>query len=154
MPGPEPKSSVLKKLIGTYRSDRVADNELVFDNMTYIPDAPDTFDETSSQLWLGCCMSLQSVGLLFPQDLPLLEEYCYAVFMLRESRRQLMNGKIIEEQKNKSGFTYQSINKWVRINLEYSKEASRLGSQFGFSPSARTKISMAKPSTTDILDDF
>ena len=152
--GKQTEPTELKKLKGTLVKSRVPENELVFQCMTHIPEAPDTFNETSIQLWVSCCVSLQGVGLLFPQDLPLLEEYVYAVFMLRESRRQLMNADIVEEQTNKAGYTYQSINKWVKINLEYSKEATRLGREFGFSPSARTKISTTKPSDTYPLDDF
>lgn len=147
-----PEPTELKRLKGTLRKGRITENELSFNNMEHIPEPPDAFDEVSSQLWLGCCMSLQGVGLLFPQDLPQLEQYCYAVYMVRLSRGELMKGKPVIESTNKGGFIYQALNKWIKINLDYSVLANRLGSEFGFSPSARTKISMGKPSSTDILD--
>lgn len=154
MSGPGRTPTVLKKLRGTKDNRTAIEDELTFNNLEYIPEPPDTFDEASSQLWLGCCMSLQGVGLLFPQDLPILEQYVYAIFMVRKSRGELMKGEEVIESTNKGGFTYQALNKWIKINLDYSVLANRLGSEFGFSPSARTKIATGKPSATDPLDDF
>ena len=153
-PGRVTEPSEIKKLKGTLVKSRVPENELSFKNMSHIPEPPNTFDEASTQLWLGCCMSLQGVGLLFAQDLPILEQYVYSIFMVRLSRGELMKGTPVMTSTNKGGFEYQTLNKWIKINLDYSVLANRLGGEFGFSPSSRTKISTGKPSETDPLDDF
>lgn len=149
-----PLPNAIKELKGTLQKSKTLENELSFVNLDYIPQPPDTFDEISTQLWLGCCMSLKGVGLLFAQDLPILEQYVYSIFMVRLSRSELMKGEPVMTSTNKGGFEYQTLNKWIKINLDYSVLANRLGGEFGFSPSARTKISTGKPSETDILDDL
>ena len=56
----------------------------------------------------------------------------------------------IKSQTNKGGFEYQAKNKWASINLEYSKEATRLGREFGFTPSARTQIGVNYSPTSEL----
>ena len=136
--------TALKKLRGTLNTTRDLDNELTFKPLKAIPDPPGTFNDTMKQLWLTCTSSLLNVGLLFYQDLPLLEQYVFCVFMIKLSQKEIAEQGAVHLQQNKKGLEYQAKTKWISINLEYSKEATRIGREFGFTPSARTQIGVDK----------
>jgi len=150
MPGPPRQPTKLKRIKGTLNTTRTLDNELTFKPLEALPGPPKDFNKKMVKLWFACCSSLISFKLLFAQDLPLLEQYVFSIHMVRWSQEQVLKLGAIKSQTNKGGFEYQAKNKWSSINLEYSKEATRLGREFGFTPSARTQIGVNYSPTSEL----
>jgi len=142
MPGPAPKPARQKQLEGTYRKDREAPNALAFDPANDLPDPPeDLRPETAQQCWRTCAAELHAKGMLATVDLALLRAYCYQVSLMLEAENELeLNGKT--ETRHSAYGSHEVRSPWVAILSDATEKVSKIGQQFGFSPSSRTRISV------------
>ena len=154
MSGPQRMPTKLKELKGTLEKSRTFENEVEYAPLEYIPEAPADLVTAAKNYWLMCCVSLSAVGLLFSPDLPLLKRYCFSLWMVDEAMLALKDMDVIVIQKNKAGHKYEKKTQWTNLYLEFSKEATTIGREFGFSPSARTKIAVQVNPNKDPLDDL
>lgn len=142
MPGPPPKPRRQKLIEGTHRKDREAPNALDFNPTTDLPDPPeDLRPETARSCWQVCARELHAKGLLAAVDLALLRAYCYQVALMMEAEAELeLNGKMAPRE-TAYGIHYVK-SPWVSVLADATEKVLKLGAQFGFSPSSRTRISM------------
>lgn len=144
MPGPAPKPARQKKLEGTHRKDREAPNALDFNPTTDLPAPPaDLRSDAARQCWNVCAKELHAKGMLATVDLALLRAYCYQVSLMLEAEEELeLNGKT--ETRHTANGSHQVRSPWIAILSDATEKVSKIGQQFGFSPSSRTRISVPK----------
>ncbi|MBH8558984.1 phage terminase small subunit P27 family [Hymenobacter negativus] len=144
-PGRTPKPTAQKKLEGTHRPDREAANALAFDPARDALDPPvDLKPEAARQCWRVVAKELHQKSMLATVDLALLRAYCYQVALMMEAETELeTSGKTITIT-NKGGGSYAVKSPWVAILSDATEKVSKIGQQFGFSPSSRTRISVSK----------
>lgn len=144
MPGPPPKPAHQKKLEGTHRKDREAPNALDFDPARDLPAPPDDLrPEAARQCWQVCAKELHAKGMLATVDLALLRAYCYQTALMLEAEEELeLNGKT--EIRHTANGSHSVRSPWVAILSDATEKVSKIGQQFGFSPSSRTRISVPK----------
>ncbi len=152
--GPSPQPIAVLKAKGTINvtraNDQIADaNALDWVHDT-IPTPPDDLSDKAKEIWNNQLMQAQKMwGYISFIDLSMFKEYCYVY------------GEMEWLKANTKNRTYTDEKGAVRIDPLYMelnkirKEFIRLSQEFGFSPSARTRIQLEqKPeTTTDIYSD-
>lgn len=141
---PTPKPSALKKLQGTYRPDRAAADEMQPSQLASIPAAPQELNPRGQEAWYVAVGELQKLGMLHAVDLPLLQAYCREVQRMHEADYYVRTQGTVLKAKNKGGSEYYLKNPWLGIYNDALAQANRLAMQFGFTPSARTRINAPK----------
>jgi P27 family predicted phage terminase small subunit len=90
-----------------------------------------------------CAKELHAKGMLASVDLALLRAYCYQTALMLEAEEELeLNGKT--ETRFTANGSHQVRSPWVAILSDATEKVSKIGQQFGFSPSSRTRISVPK----------
>ncbi len=154
MASPLRQPTKMKALKGTLRESRQTENEMDIDSLQSIPPPPSHFQERAIKEWELVTETLHNIDLLYEEDLPQLQAYCFNVWMLEKSEQELSKQGFLGTYKNKGGHSYVSKNKWISIYNEAIDKVVKLGAQFGFSPTSRTKISMPNQKKSDPLDGF
>ena len=151
-PVPPPKAVTIKK--GYYQpsrhNDQIADaNALDWVHDT-IPTPPEDLSDKAKEVWTSQLMQSHKIyGYISYIDLSLFKEYCYVA------------GEMEWLKENVKSRTYMDDKGTIKIDPLYNelnkirKDYLRLCQEFGFSPSARTRITLqSKPETsTDIYSD-
>lgn len=122
--GPKPKPTALKVLDGT-RADRINDLEPVYPVPAGVPEPPEWLESYSKSLWRRLAPLLHGQGILTEADLPAFENLCDLYHRWR---------------------TY-------RDDLSARKEYNRLLTEFGLTPSSRSRIK-ATDKPKDDLEAF
>ena len=152
--GPSPQPIAVLKAKGTINvtraNDQIADeNKLDWVHDT-VPTPPDDLTDKAKEIWTSQLMQAQKMwGYISFIDLSMFKEYCYVY------------GEMEWLKDNTKNRTYTDDKGTIRLDPLYMelnkirKEFIRLSQEFGFSPSARTRIQLEqKPeTTTDIYSD-
>jgi P27 family predicted phage terminase small subunit len=139
--GPPAKPLALKKLSGSWR---VNDNKDAPEPEEGVPDKPNFLSGEASGYWDALVPLLQGMGLLTMADGDSLGLYCQSLARLAECERVI----------NEEGLTYTQYAddgtiRMIRARPEQrmAKElytiVSRLGKEFGLSPSSRAHLNVA-----------
>ncbi|MCF0074470.1 phage terminase small subunit P27 family [Dyadobacter sp. CY261] len=153
MPAGRPnKPTALKKLEGTFRKDRAVINEIMPANLEYIPSPPKFLDKDAKKEWKSVCQELIDLQMLHRVDLALLAAYCSEISNYINAVRKLREtGEVLTITRD-DGSAYSMPSPWNAIKNTYLKNAREIASQFGFTPSARTKINGSKKGEEDPFD--
>jgi len=152
--GPSPQPIAVLKAKGTINvtraNDQIADaNALDWVHDT-IPTPPEDLSDKAKEVWTSQLMQSHKIyGYISYIDLSLFKEYCYVA------------GEMEWLKENVKSRTYTDDKGTIKIDPLYNelnkirKDYLRLCQEFGFSPSARTRIQLqSKPETnTDIYSD-
>ena len=135
MPGRPRKPTKVKCAQGTSRSDRTIDNEMLPARVDGLPSPPEVLQKNkrAMQLWMESVNELHSLDMLHVVDLPSLAAYCLEMstyFTMTAFCEK--NGYVDKLGKRRQ----QDL-----IRRDALDRANRIAQQFGFVPSARTKIS-------------
>lgn len=150
------KSTVLKKLEGTYRSDRSVKNEMNGRVVTSLPRAPQSLDKFGRRAWAELGPRLIKSHVLQDVDMLHFEFFCTMTGYIIEDIELIKKAKSRTEQyTNKAGATNIVLSAHRRnLQLDF-KIWSPMAHEFGLSPAARTKISIPKAeSTNPIMELF
>jgi len=150
MPGPKPKPTVLKKMQGTYRSDRAVSNEAKFPVPSRMPKPPDGLNEEGEKLWRVIGKQLLDVGLFTSADSVALEMLCMAYGRMKEADRLIiLEGMVL---KSSNGGYYQ--NPYLAIANRSWEQVRSMLSEFGLTPAERTRVMAAAvaPQETDLAE--
>lgn len=140
MPGGRPpKPTTLKLIDGTLRTDRVVENEMMPSSLDYAPSAPKDLSKLAKKEWKSVCQELINLGMLHRVDLGLLASYCHEMDTYWEAVRRIKEEGAVMTIETKYD-SYQMQSPWVAIKNTALKNAQGLANQFGFTPSARSKI--------------
>ncbi len=140
--GRPPKSTALKKLQGTFRDDRAVTNEMMPELITHVPSAPTYFSKIAKLEWVSVCEQLIEMESLHRVDLALLSAYCVEMASYLEAIKAIKKEGSVITLPGKAG-EYKMQNPWVGVKNSALKNAQTLANQFGFTPAARSKISIS-----------
>lgn len=155
--GRKSKPTALKKLEGTFRADRALPGEMIPSKMEFAPTAPRWMTKEAKKEWISTCNELLSLDMLHRVDLGLLAGYCSEMSQYIEATKHLNDpdgtGPVIRISRE-DGTSYQMPSPWVSIKNSALKNAQSIASQFGFTPSARTKIRGDVKGSGDPFEDM
>ncbi len=145
MRGRPPTPTALKVLKGTDQPSRMRPDEMAPAKLTEVPMPPDYLTDRGKAEWYTTCTELATLGMLHKVDLSLLAAYCNEMSTYWESEELLRTRGRVMTIKNPDGSTkYMQQVPHVSIARNALRMALTLASQFGFTPSARTRISPTK----------
>lgn len=148
------KPTALKALEGTLRADRMVPNEMMPALLESVPSAPEYLNDRAKAEWYSVCSDLLDLGMLHRVDLALLSMYCQEVDnYLTANERLQSEGFTITFERN-DGSEYSMPSPWVSIKNKSLDNALKIASQFGFTPSARTRISTNPSKSRDPFEDM
>jgi len=141
----KPLPSEIKKQRGTLKKSRQAENSVelitsidsVYSNR---PQCPQDFNKWAVKAWDDVWDFLLQYKFTQIVDMPLVQSYCREVGRMEEANYMMMKeGMIIFTEKGKP-----EQSPWVHIYYKSLQSVLKLAAEFGFSPSARTKITIPK----------
>lgn len=142
--GRPPKPKEIKQLKGTHRKGRDTPNEMSVEPLSTIPTAPHDLPEASQKTWYSVCSQLSALKILSSLDLDALKAYCFQVYVMDEAMERLTSEGFTTVITNKGGGSYETKSPYISIYNDALSQVNRIGQQFGFSPSSRTKISIGQ----------
>ena len=101
--------------------------------------APDHLPLRAKWEWEAKAEMLNRLGLLSEVDYDALAMYCVAVADWKEARKHLRKGMI----------TKGKLNPWAHVADRAWKQMYRMQSEFGLSPSSRSRVTVSKKKGTD-----
>lgn len=144
MASPYRQPKELKQLKGTHKKYKDVPNEMSVDPIVTIPTPPEDLPESTHDTWSRICSQLAGLKILTPLDLDSIKQYCFQKHMMDEAMEVLKTDGYTVTMTNKAGGSYPMKSPWVAIYNEAATQVNRIGQQFGFSPSSRTKISIGQ----------
>ena len=144
MVGRPAKPDALKALQGTLRPSRQTPGAVALEKLPSFELPPDALPEVGQREWLRVMAQLHPLGIVAAVDLSLLQSYCQHVATMALATEELRAGHTIMMH-NKDGGVYPVKSPWVSIYNEASDRACKLGQQFGFTPSSRTRLTVKPP---------
>jgi P27 family predicted phage terminase small subunit len=140
MAGRRPKPTKLKLLQGTQRSDRL--NRREPDPKSEIPSCPKHIQGESRREWKRITKELGALGLLTRVDRAAIAAYCDAYGRWTEAASKLSEKGLLV--KAPSG--YPILNPYLSIINSALDQMRKFLTEFGMTPSSRTRINVAKKS--------
>ena len=152
--GPTPQPKAIAEQKGLYRPSRHEDQIAEINSLRWVynelPMPPDDLGPVASEVWTSILADAQKIkGYISTIDLRLFKEYCYLY-----GEMEFLKGETDGVR------TYKDDNGVVRVNPLYTelnkirKDFIRLSQEFGFSPSARTRIKLASEREEEIEDSY
>src|SRR5262245_2146126 len=144
MRGRKPKPTALKLLQGNPGGRAVNADEPAPTTAISL-DPPASLEGDARDEWTRVAPMLHRNGLLTECDLDSLTLYCVLYARWREAEKQLRTfGLII---KAKSG--YPILSPFLSISNEASRQCQKLLSEFGLTPTSRSRVTVAKKTSID-----
>ena len=154
------KPTQLKKLEGTYRSDRAVQHEMNTGIIKVMPDPPRSMRLTpgARAVWRELGPQLVKIRMIQEADLMAFGELCSLSAYMLDCRNAIRKagGELFEVYTNKAGHQNRVQSIHFRNYLAAYKPWSDLCRQFGLTPSARARLSMpdvtGQTSLMDLLE--
>ena len=146
MIGRKPKPTALKRMAGNPGKRRM--NEYEPDPPRYKPRCPSHLSDEAKKEWRRISKELYYLGLLSKLDRAFLAAYCqvYARWVKAEQKISEEGEVFITEK----GFPMQSP--WVSIANKAMDLMNKFGSEFGMSPSSRTRVQATQPKEKSLAE--
>ena len=146
MAGRPPKPTALKKLAGNPGKRKLNDKEPKFE--LDIPMPPKHLDRVARAEWRRVAQELYDAGLLSRVDRAALAAYCQAWSTWVEAVKRLrVEGQVIVSDK---GYVYQ--HPLVAIRDKAVEQMRRFMTEYGMTPSSRSRVKVDKPEDVDELE--
>ena len=143
MKGRPPKPTRLKEMAGTDQPCRVLDNEMQVSLLATIPDPTFELSEGGLKEYSIICAELHSKRMLHLVDLALITAYANEMALYIELEIYLrINGRIDEFFNEDGALTRRTYKPEYKIAKDSLANALKLATQFGLTPSSRTRIAM------------
>lgn len=148
--GRPPKPTSLKKLAGTDRKDRVKAGEPRPRKANTTPPVPAHLSAGAKKEWRRVARELHQLGLLTSIDRTALAAYCETFVTWVEATAKCREMGLIVKSPN--GFPIQ--NPYLSVAAQAEKRMRGWLSEFGMTPSARTRISVDAKEEADPYEAF
>ena len=141
----------IKKARGTLRKCRELENTMEVAKVNALPAAPKWLSKIGKEQFNIVVNQLNNLGMLYEVDLKLIESYANAMALHIESEQQLRKvGRIQVYRDNETGdIKHSQITPLQTISKQALESALKIATQFGLTPSSRTKISAPKIEVKD-----
>ncbi len=137
MAGRKPKPTALKKLEGNPGKRKLNTKEPMPGKG--MPDCPKWLLPEAKMEWERLCVKLSEMGVLTEIDMAAFAAYCQSYARWKEAQEHIdSEGSIFETDKG-----YQQQTPWVGIANTNQKLMMQAASEFGLTPSARSRIMAA-----------
>jgi len=131
----------LKVLKGTLEKSRVLKDEMKPESIKNIPYPPEWLGEIAKREWYAITKELHKLKILTNLDLSMLAIYCNEIQTYIECQEMMKNKSRIQIIKNPDGtIKSQNQNAYQRIANDSVMKAIKIASEFGLTPSSRTRI--------------
>ncbi|QIP12241.1 phage terminase small subunit P27 family [Spirosoma aureum] len=149
--GAKPIPTALKSLTGTLRTDRMNSHEPPVSPLPELPAPPDWLNPWARDEWVLVAGWLHSVGLLTATDQSIIGAYCQQLGIFREAEEQLKlpGARVIVTDKG-----YEMPSPWVAIGNKALMQAMKIASEYGLTPSSRSRIQLPKEEEEDPFETF
>ena len=148
MAGRRPKPTALKKLEGN-PGKRPLNDDPKLPTLNAMS-CPRHLSDVARKEWHRVVKELGAAGLLTVVDRTALAAYCQSFANWVEAEQELQeNGRVM---KFDSG--YQQVSPWVTIAKQSLAEMRAFMTEFGMTPSSRSRIHVEKPEVEDPFDAF
>ncbi|MDA0780663.1 MAG: phage terminase small subunit P27 family [Rickettsiales bacterium] len=154
MAGRKKKPTNLKVVQGTFRKDRSNPNEPKPEPVKKVPPPPAWLDEEGRKEWKRVAKELFNMGLLTPVDMTALEAYCTVYSRWKKAEEDIDKTGITFTYINREGVEMRRKNPSIAIADESMKLMRSFLSEFGMTPSSRSKVSSTSSGDNDPLDVF
>ena len=143
--GPAPTPSAVLKLRGTLRPDRVFDEP---EPPEGVPECPDWLSDEAKQAWDQVAPDLAATGLLTRLDANALARYCTMWARWRKAEDFIAQHGEVYTLKDANG-SARCVMQFPQVAIAHrlSLALTRLESEFGMTPSGRSRIHVQPPST-------
>jgi P27 family predicted phage terminase small subunit len=145
-PGPAPKPTALKKLAGNPGQHKLNDAEPK--PQAAMMQAPRHLDKVANAEWRRISRELYQLGLLTRIDRAGLAAYCQAYSRWVQASEELEGKPLMLLTEN--GYAY--ANPLISIINGSLETMKKFMTEFGMTPSARSRIRIEKPEEPDALD--
>jgi len=147
-PGPPPTPTNLKLLRGNPGKRKLSSTEP--DPPTEIPSCPKYLNKIARVEWKRMAKQLLALGLISQLDRAFLAGYCTAYATWAEAEEQLEQyGKVF---KSPSG--YPMASPYLAIRDRALEQMRAFGTEFGMSPSSRSRVKVKNPKQRSLFEDF
>lgn len=153
--GKPPQPTALVKQKGYYRKDRhedsIADSgalQFVYKN---IPTPPEHFDDLAVEVWNSTlAQASQLYGYISFIDLAMFSEYCECYSELQDLNNKCRGNSLIYEDDN----GVKRTNPLYKERDDKRKMLIQLSREFGFTPSARSRLALVQKVKNETFDEF
>ena len=148
MAGRKPKPTAVKKLEGNPGKRKLNMKEP--EPGKGMPDCPEWLLPEAKTVWNRLCRKLSEMGVLTEIDMVAFAEYCQSYARWKEAHEHIdREGSTFETEKG-----YQQQTPWVGIANTNQKLMLSAASEFGLTPSARSRIMAASGAIKDDEDEM
>jgi phage terminase small subunit len=139
------KTQEIKEIQGTFEPSKELDTvELAEWDGSRLPVSDKKWPPRIQELWNSRCRDLQAAGYLAKAFLTDLRLYCFAVMMAEKAEEMLVLEGFVVEEEGSQGNKYNVVSKWLVVWNDANRTIDKIGSKFGFSPLAASKIPKVK----------
>lgn len=150
--GRKKKPTKLKVLHGTKRDDRDNPEAPEAETIVSAP-PPDHFDSYTKKVWYDTSRVLSNWGLLEKVSLSQLQTYCYAAGKIQKLQEVIEEEGEIIEQITERGHGLKKVPHPANALInQYANIMVKIGSEFGFTPAMRSKVSVKPKKEKDELE--
>lgn len=143
----------LKEVQGTLEKTRVLDDEMMPEPVSGVPMPPQWLSEVGKKEWHRVVEPLHAMKMVSGLDLGMLALYCNEMSVYIEMEQELRSKSRVYAVKDSEGNVKQiQTVAHQRIADRALEKALKIAVEFGFTPAARTKISMGQAAIIEKLD--
>jgi P27 family predicted phage terminase small subunit len=135
--GRKPIPTALKVAKGTDQKCRINPNEMKVLKIEQLPEPPEILNELGAEIWRKVCNELDRNGLLSNVDLEFIIAYCQQMSIYMECVDKVKSQGLVLKIKSSD---YPINNPHIGIGNKALKSALEIGTSFGLTPSARSRI--------------
>ncbi|MED0757400.1 phage terminase small subunit P27 family [Aneurinibacillus thermoaerophilus] len=156
-PGRPPKPTSLKVIQGNPGKRPLNKNEPK--PKAVAPKCPTFLDSEAKREWKRVAPELERLGLLTIVDGATLAAYCQAYSLWVTATKKINEhlkkyGKLTYEYTNKNGSTNEIVIPEIAIQEKALKQIKMFCTEFGFTPSSRTRMTLPSEEEQDDFEDF
>lgn len=153
MKGRKPLPTAVKSQRGTLQKCRTKPDEMKPISISIL-EPPATLNSRGAKEWNIVTTNLQALGMLSAFDLSILEAYCREFESYFECMDKLGENRTITYKNPDGSLKAVKAHPLLQIANQHLDKALKIATEFGFTPSSRTRISMAALSSEKEYDEF
>ncbi len=150
MASPKPTPTALKRLRGNPGNRPLNLDEPKFEIV--IPECPEFLDEIGRKEWDEVTLELFNAGVLAKVDKACLAAYCQNYSILVQASKVLNSKGVLVKTASKNGYPVQ--NPALAIVSKAQERMLRFATEYGLTPSSRTKVKGVIPDSDDPMADL
>lgn len=143
----------VKEMRGTLEKSRVLDDEMSPEPVDGCPPPPDWLTDVGKREWWRVASGLAALKMISSIDLGILAMYCNEISVYIEMEERVRSNDRAFALKGNDGTVKQiQVVAYQRIADRALEKALKIATEFGFTPAARTKISMGQATVYEKMD--